>query len=380
MAGRRGGVRVYRPVNRGKTSHHWWADFSTPDGQRIRRNTRCTEYAAALRIATEWFRAAQHHAAETAAGIERPSDVTMLALADDFIDAMRGERAPRYVLTVEDHLRAYVLPYFGLETKAASLTRPAVEGFRRAVLSGAIVTKAARSRRSGLPSAATCNRIMVALRRLLDFGVRLGLLRDNPAKSLPALRERPEARHRALSDVEIEALLAGLAAGRTRRTMHTRWIRFMIATGIRDDEADTAEWIDVDWTRRCLAIPATRAKGARARNVPLTAEALVVLGEIKQECGAIGLIFGPHDRRTALARAWARARAELEKRGIEVPARTPSAHDFRHTCASRAAAAGLDLAEMMAWFGWRSPQVASRYIHMYGGRWERMAAKMDSIR
>jgi hypothetical protein len=33
----------------------------------------------------------------------------------------------------------------------------------------------------------------------------------------------------------------------------------------------------------------------------------------------------------------------------------------------------------MEWFGWRSLAVAQRYLHLYGGRWADMAAKMDAF-
>jgi integrase len=39
-----------------------------------------------------------------------------------------------------------------------------------------------------------------------------------------------------------------------------------------------------------------------------------------------------------------------------------SAHDCRHTCATRMARLGYSLDELMAWFGWSSAQTAMRYV------------------
>jgi integrase len=39
-----------------------------------------------------------------------------------------------------------------------------------------------------------------------------------------------------------------------------------------------------------------------------------------------------------------------------------SAHDCRHTCATRTARLGYSLDELMAWFGWSSAQTAMRYV------------------
>ena len=76
-----------------------------------------------------------------------------------------------------------------------------------------------------------------------------------------------------------------------------------------------------------------------------------------------------------MPRAASRGQPARERTGL--PGRAPTAHDLRHSAASWAAAAGLDLVQMMEWFGWESPAVAQRYLHLYGSRWADMAAKMD---
>ncbi len=379
----RGGVTVYRPTNRGVASKVWSCDYPTPDGGRVRKSTGCTERAAALRVATEWFRAAQHAHADRVQGIERPSEIALVTLADDFIDAMRAEKAPLYVQSMEDHLRAYILPHFGPDSAAAEITREAVEGFRRVVLSGAITTKAARTRKGPGASASTANRILVTLRRVLAFGVTRKDLTRNAAVEVKALRERNEEVFRALTDGELGALANELACCLPCRTSSrpgcadcragqrvAQWVRFMVATGVRRGEAETVQWADVDTTARTLLIHAKRAKGARTRRVPLQQEALAVLEELRADGPAVGLVWGKHDRRKTVAPAWKRT-------GLS--GRAPTPHDYRHTCASRAAAAGLDLVQLMDWFGWKSVAVAQRYLHLYGGRWADMAAKMDAF-
>jgi integrase len=328
----RGGVTVYRPTNRGVASKVWSCDYPTPDGGRVRKSTGCTERAAALRVATEWFRAAQHAHADRVQGIERPSEIALVTLADDFIDAMRAEKAPLYVQSMEDHLRAYILPHFGPDSAAAEITREAVEGFRRVVLSGAITTKAARTRKGPGASASTANRILCCL----------------PCRT---------------------SLRPGCADCHNGQRV-AQWVRFMVATGVRRGEAETVQWADVDTTARTLLIHAKRAKGARTRRVPLQQEALAVLDELRADGPAVGLVWGKHDRRKTVAPAWKRT-------GLS--GRAPTPHDYRHTCASRAAAAGLDLVQLMDWFGWKSVAVAQRYLHLYGGRWADMAAKMDAF-
>jgi integrase len=329
------------------------------------------------------FRAAQHAHADRVQGIERPSEIALVTLADDFIDAMRAEKARLYVQSMEDHLRAYILPHFGPDSAAAEITREAVEGFRRVVLSGAIKTKAARTRKGPGAAPSTANRILVTLRRVLAFGVARKDLIRNAAAEVKALRERNEEVFRALTDGEIAALVAELGRCASCRTAprsacadcrnggHVAlWVRFMVATGLRRGEAETIRWADVDLTAPTLLIHAKRAKGARTRRVPLSREAQAVLEELRSEGAAVGLVWGKHDRRKTVAPAWKRT-------GLS--GRAPTPHDYRHTCASRATAAGLDLVQLMEWFGWRSLAVAQRYLHLYGGRWADMAAKMDAF-
>lgn len=52
--------------------------------------------------------------------------------------------------------------------------------------------------------------------------------------------------------------------------------------------------------------------------------------------------------------AWLGKRAGLAKK--------LSAHDCRHTCATRMARLGYSVDELMAWFGWNSAQTAMRYV------------------
>lgn len=355
-------MRVYK---QGK-SPFWTADYTTPGGDRVQKSTRCKDRGAALRIAREWERAAEHEAADAAAGIVRPSRLTMADLIADYDEAISNDdHSPETVRSYSGHFRAYIVPFFGRDTEAASITRAAVEGFRRAILTGDIQSKRVASRRSAVPRPATANRIMVTLRRLFDFGVRRGDLRDNPAKNLPVLKERPDDRHRALSDREIAALAFHLERKTTKRKDNAPWMRFAIQTGLRDSELETLMWGDVDLQLRRLRIRADESKGAESRMVPLTTDAACIIEAMPHR---VGLVWGEHDRRKALVTAWARTR---------LPGRAPTAHDFRHTFASRAIAAGLDLEELRQVMGHDSVVTTQRYLHDYGDRWAGMAAKLQ---
>jgi integrase len=355
--------KVYR---RGQTPY-WYADYVTPTGERIRRSTKCRDKGAATRIAREWERGAEHQAADELSGIALPSEILVIDLATEFIDAITHEKAAGYVAALEEHLRVRIIPYFGAETMAAKVTRQDVEGFRRALLSGAAPRNSGpkRNRPDSPMRAVTVNRHVVTLRRLLEFGVRQGYMKENAARNLPALRERTEPRHRALSDLELDALCRELGP------IHERWVRFLVAAGLRDGEAELLRWEDVDFTHRIITVRASTAKDAETRRVPLTRAAREVLDVIAEELDIRkGPIFGAVDRRQALLHAWKRT---------ELPGRTPSAHDFRHTFASRAVKAGLDLEELRQILGHKSVITSQKYIHLYGDRWAEAARKLDRL-
>ena len=353
-----------------KDSKFWWISFTAPNGQRIRRSTRVRDKGEAERIGRAWALDAERAHADAEAGIERPSDISLIDLAAAYLLSVEPEKAKRYVQTLEILIAARILPHFGEDTRARTLTPASIEEFRRTLLRGRPVSDQHR----GWPavSAATANRYMVALRQMLAHGVRLGHLRHNPATRVKKLKERTEQRHRALSDQEIEALLQELAESRTEgRAHHTLWVRFLIETGLRASEAAALRWEDV----RLLHDPphvhvrAGTAKDAERRDVPLTQAAIDAIRALAERRGApVGLVFGPFCRREALLGAWKRT---------GLPGRCPSAHDLRHTFASRCVAAGLSLAELKVIMGHDSIMTTERYIHTYGDTMHAVARKLN---
>lgn len=371
-------VRLYKQQKKdGTESPFWSADIRTADGRRIRKSTRMRDKSAARRLAREWERGQEHAVADAAAGIERPSDIAMVDLAGHYLADLEKKRQPGYYRVAEQHVRVRILPYFGIDTQAATVTRVAVEGFRRSLLSGTApaASKDKRFRPQEPMGAATCNRHLVTLRRMFKFGQRQGWLRVNPAENLEPLQEREVERHRALTEHEVSALLAALAEGRdgeryeAQRADHIRWVRFLIVTGLREDEAAQLRWEHIDWSLNRIKVEGLGAKSGRSRNVPLVRDALMVLAEIADGAETVGLVFGPCNRRKALMAAWARTK---------LPGRAPTAHDLRHTFASRAIAAGLDIEQLRIILGHRSIITTQRYVHAYSGRWEEMAEKLDA--
>jgi integrase len=116
------------------------------------------------------------------------------------------------------------------------------------------------------------------LRRLFNWAIgthEFGIT-GSPLNGLrPAdLIGKREARNRVLSDAELAAVWA--AAG-TMGYPHGPLFRLLILTGQREREVADMTWSEVDAGKELWTIPATRMKGGRAHEVPLCADALVLL-------------------------------------------------------------------------------------------------------
>lgn len=352
-------------------SKYWWATWVAPDGTRVQRSTRCTDKAAAQRVAQRWRVEEERSWAAGDPPAEETLTISLAELAEHFLETASAVLSPRYVSGLRLTINRYILPEFGRTTIARTVTRNQVETWRRRLTLGEIASEGMRLRDDGRLSASTVNRVVSALRRLCNHAVRHRFMRSDPSQKLPVIKERPEERYRALASHEVEALAEALSHTR-RAASHVAWLRFAVATGLRADEIASLRWDQIGdlpgtKTRKAITLAADQTKGGRRRIVPLVQDALTQLAAVPPRTD--GLVFGPANRRTALERAW---------KATELPGRTPSAHDLRNTAASRAVAAGFDLAELMEWFGWTNPKTAQQYIHMYGGRWDSMARKMES--
>ena len=345
-------------------SEVWYAVFRSTTGKLVRRSTGLAHREQAERVLRAWQLDDEREHADRAAGIERPSDVTLETLAGEYLLSMQAERSKNHVEGSLLQLAVRFLPYFGPQTLARSLRASDIEQFRAALLRGTAEWKPVR--------AATANRCISIVRRMFDFGVRFGHLRANPAARLRKLKERTEQRHRALTHNEVEMLLTELARSRQEHKLHrVLWVRFLLETGLRAGEASALTWSDIRTLSdvSVVHVRASTAKDAERRDVPLSNQAQSVLDELRaQRKSAVGLVFGPCRHRTALEEAWSRT---------GLPGRAPSPHDFRHTFASWAVQAGLSLTDLRALLGHKSVSTTERYLHTYGDTLGRVAALLN---
>jgi len=138
--------------------------------------------------------------------------------------------------------------------------------------------------------------------------------------------------------------------------------RLIINQGVRPDEVLSVRKEDIDLQRKTLRIAFGKTPAAR-RTLNLTSESCLILG--RRRAGESPWIFPrskrhPNRRAKCLNSAHDRICAKAKTDGVEFRF---VLYDFRHTFATRAAQAGIDLATLAAILGHSSLRAIHKYVH-----------------
>jgi integrase len=277
----------------------------------------------------------------------------------------------------EDRSRiaAHVIPLLGRRS-VRSLTQRDLETFLHDVAGGKTQKRvkldkprAVSAVRGGMGVA---SRTLGMLGAILEYGVKIGLRPDNPARGL--IRPADGRRERRLSADEYAALAKGLERAMdpertTPRGVKARgamWphgvaaVRFASLSGWRAGEVRNLRWRDVDRDRRTARLPDTKSgPSVRALSRPAVA---VLEAQLRATGGEPGnLVFPP-------ARGGEGATLELKAfvEGVVALAGLPkdiTPHVLRHSYATVAASLGLSEITIAALLGHKGRSVTSRYVH-----------------
>lgn len=144
----------------------------------------------------------------------------------------------------------------------------------------------------------TANRVRQRIEAVIDYASALGIRSgDNPARwrgHLDHLLPKPKKvravkHHPALPHAQIADFMADLAK---REGVAARALAFTILTAARSGETRGMTWGEVDLDAKVWTIPAGRMKAAKEHRVPLTDEALALLGRSAESTPDNALIFG----------------------------------------------------------------------------------------
>lgn len=276
------------------------------------------------------------------------------ALIDRFIDALWVEDglAPLSLAAYRRDLSLYA-------TWLESSAQRTLEHTRESDLLGYMSARHAATR------ATTANRRLTVFKRFFRWALRERLCSADPTLKLLAARQ-PLRVPKALSEAQVEALLAapdtGSALGLRDRTM----IELMYASGLRVSELVGLKTVHVGLSEGALRVT---GKGSRERMVPFGQEAHAWIRRYLQEARADILQGQVSDALFVTVRGGAMTRQmfwRLIKRyalaaGIQVPL---SPHTLRHAFATHLLNHGADLRAVQMLLGHADISTTTIYTHV----------------
>jgi integrase len=260
--------------------------------------------------------------------------VTVSAYAEKWMEHVRLKRRAKTFRDYDHAIKRHVLPAFGHRT-IAELRLEDVE--------------ALHAKLKATPR--TANYTITILGTMLVHAVKAGLRPDNPCREV--VRYREAARERFLSPREFAAVIETIDKSVGDKGISPRagaGIKLLAYSGARRSEIRAAMWSHVDWNRRLVRLP--DSKTGVPRTLFLNDSAIDVLRSLPRDSGPI--IGGGE---AFLNAAWGVVRGRCGLRDVRL-------HDFRHSYASAALAAGVPLAQIGKLLGHRSTSATARYAHL----------------
>ena len=238
--------------------------------------------------------------------------------------------------------RQHLSPTFG-DRRLDDIERCEVEKWRHGLLMRGLA-----------PS--TCNRILAVFKSICSLAGMYGLL---PVGQSPCVGVLPlkvhTMRERYLTPSEARRLMRELEQS-TRPEAAA--IRLLLLTGARKSEILKAKWEYVRSDLRLLIVPLS--KSGKPRHIPLSDEAIAVIGSLPRRSGCPWLFPGHGAGVKPLSDIyifWNKLRHILGFADVRV-------HDLRHTFASFLVNAGHSLYEVQKLLGHSDPRTTMRYSHL----------------
>ncbi|WP_373641711.1 integrase domain-containing protein [Klebsiella quasipneumoniae subsp. similipneumoniae] len=127
----------------------------------------------------------------------------------------------------------------------------------------------------------TVRRLVQRVNEIMIYAVNTGLIDANPASGVGMAFEKPKKQNMpTLRPEELPRLMRSLMM--SNLTVATRClIEWQLLTLVRPSEASGARWAEIDLNEKIWIIPAERMKAKREHIVPLSQQALDILGVMK---------------------------------------------------------------------------------------------------
>lgn len=370
-------------------SPFWIAGFNLPDGRRTQRSTKMTDRKGAMKLALQWEQAAANRITEAQAR----------RVLSDIHEQVHGTRLASPSVT------EFVAQWLGRkqgETKTVTLRayRHAAEEFAsflgdRASQPIHYVTPANvaawRDAASTKATPRTANNKLKIIRTLFQSAWRDGLLADNPAAKVSALKS-VESTRRPFTLRELQSVL---------RVASIEW-RGMVLAGIylgqRLKDIASLTWANVDLQRREIRF--ATSKTGRRQVLPIAKPLRAYIAELPatddpnaplfpnsyplaQRPGGTAMLSGQfHNLLVSTGLAQARLPKRKNKGIGREAARersTISFHSLRHTATSLLKAAGVSESVTRDIIGHESAEISRHYTHVEEGAKRKAIAKLPDL-
>lgn len=178
----------------------------------------------------------------------------------------------------------------------------------------------------------------------------------NPARRIKRYRER--LRERFLSEPEIGKAADGIATAEHKGKIGpygAAGLRLALFTGARSGEITAIKWEHIDWQRKLVRLPDSKAN--EARTIHLSEAALEVLKTLPRVSPYVIAGAKPGEPYRNLSRAWIVARSYAGLNDVRL-------HDLRHSFASLAVNRGVSLPMIGKLLGHKVAATTQRYSHL----------------
>ncbi|MDR3530916.1 MAG: tyrosine-type recombinase/integrase [Rhodopila sp.] len=350
-------------------------------------------------------REARHKATELKRGIDlgidpqAPRDQARAAITvDELIDAYEATTLPGLrpttVRSYRDLHTRFIRPRFG------AMKIPLVTQADVAALHKELGDRGTKGMANGL---------LRHIRRLFAWAIEKDLCRRNPTQNIDLYPESPKERY--LTPAEHERVIAALDAH--PEVVSARLLKFLLLTGARVGETRLTKWSHIDMSTGVWDKPSTITKGAKRHHLVLNQRALALLTEMRAlsngseyvfPCLRQAIIRGPRPTRSGKGRiapkkacsyaeqknrhlTWKLFEHETAQRlwkvwyEVRAVAGVPDVriHDLRHTFASDAISAGVDLYTVSKQLNHANIKTTQRYAHLCDDTLRRAAGLMDRL-
>ncbi len=337
---------------RRKKSSIWWASFTGPDGQRIRRSTGTTNRAEAKALEAKW-KLETYRQRQWQAQPPRLFDELMLGYLKATAEVKRSADKDRMRTR---HLRRL----FG--------------GRVMNDLQPMDVREYIAIRKDEGLSNATINREIALLSSAINYANReWDWELPNVAKGRK-LKEG-EGRMRWITREQAE-LLIQTAESEPKAQHLADFIRLALNTGCRSGELLGLEWQRVNLQERLMFLEAAHTKSGKRRSVPLndmSRQAIVNRLRFRaKHCPASPWVFA-RENGTQIKAVKRSFKTACRRAGIA----DFHIHDLRHTCAAWLVGIGVPLTEVRDLLGHASVVVTERYAHLSPDNVRAAVEKLD---